>query len=109
MNNTRTVDSLVKQQEEFCHGTVHLLPVEVKQGNHLKVHLSEQIGQLVHVGDGSTQLSVVLVAHVANQQSNLVRGCVCDSCSERSDVHTLCVRIPSVETYRGNSELRSTD
>jgi len=49
-----TIDALVEQQEELCNSAVHLLPVEVEQGNHLEVHLSEQVGQLVDVSDGST-------------------------------------------------------
>lgn len=69
-----TVNSLVEQQQELSHSTVHLLPVEVKQGHHLEVHLSEKVGQLVDVRDGSTQLGVVVVVHVAHQESNFVRS-----------------------------------
>ena len=75
VDERQTIDSLVQQQEELRHSAVHLLPVEVKQGNHLEVHLSEEVGQLVHVGDGSTQLSLVEVVHVANQQSHFVCSC----------------------------------
>ena len=75
MDRKRTVDSLVKQQEELCNSAVHLLPVEVEERNHLEVHLSEQVGQLMDVSDGSTQLSVVEVVHVANQESNFVCCC----------------------------------
>lgn len=75
MDQRHTVDSLVEQQEELCYSAVHLLPVEVEQGNHLEVHLSEEIGQLMDVSDGSAQLSVVDVVHVANQQSNFVCCC----------------------------------
>lgn len=75
MDKSPTVDSLVEQQEELCNSAVHLLPVEVEQGNHLEVHLSEQVGQLVDVSNGSTQLSVVDVVHVANQESNFVCCC----------------------------------
>lgn len=70
-----TIDSPVKQQEEFCNSAVHLPPVEVKQRNHLEVHLSEQVGQLVHISDRCTQLSVVEVVHVADQESNFVCCC----------------------------------
>ena len=76
MESRLTIDTLVEQQEELRHCTAHLLPVEVEQGNHLEVHLSEQVGQLVDVGNGSAQLSVVLVVHVANQESNFVCCCV---------------------------------
>ncbi len=75
MNKRPTVDSLVKQQQELCDCTVHLLPVEVKQGNHLEVHLPEKVGQLVDVSNGSTQLRVVEVVHVSNQESNFVCCC----------------------------------
>lgn len=70
-----TIDSLVKQQQELSNSTVHLLPVEVDQGNHLEVHLSQKVGQLVNVGNGSTQLSVVEVVHVSNQKGDFVSGC----------------------------------
>lgn len=73
IENSPTVDSLVEQQEELCNSTVHLLPVQVEQGNHLEVHLSEQVGQLVDVSNGGTQPSVMKVVHVANQESDFVR------------------------------------
>lgn len=76
MDNRLTIDPLVKQHEELSNSTVHLLPVEVEQGNHLEFHLSEQVGQLVHISNGSTQLSVIEVVHVANQKSNFVCCCV---------------------------------
>ena len=75
MAKRRTVDSLVKQQQKLCNSTVHFLPVEVKQGNHLEVHLSEEVGQLMHISHGSAQLSVVEVVQVANQESNFVCCC----------------------------------
>lgn len=71
-----TIDSLVEQQEELCNSTVHLLPVQVEQGDHLEVHLSQQVGQLMDVSNGSTQLSVMYVVHVADQESDFVRCCV---------------------------------
>lgn len=54
MDKKQTIDSFVKQQEELCNGAVHLLIVEVQQWNHLEVHLSEEVGQLVDVSNGST-------------------------------------------------------
>lgn len=72
-----TIDSLVEQKEELGDGAVHLLPVQVEQGNDLEVHLPEQVGQLMDVGDGGAQLGVVEVVHVADQESDLVRRCVC--------------------------------
>lgn len=71
----QTVDSLVKQHKELRDCAVHLLPVEVEERNNLKVHLSEEIGQLVDVRYRSTQLRVVDVVHVANQQSYFVCCC----------------------------------
>lgn len=70
-----TIDSLIKQQEELIHSTVHLLAAQVQQGNNLEIHLPEEVCQLVHVGHGCTQLSVVQVVHVADQESNFVCGC----------------------------------
>lgn len=67
IENSPTVDSLVEQQEELCHSTVHLQPIQVEQGNHLEVHLSEQVSQLMDISNGSAQLSVMEVVHVANQ------------------------------------------
>lgn len=75
ISQTPTIDSLVKQQEELCNSAVHLLPVEVEQGNHLEVHLSELVGEFMDVGDGRTQLSVIVVVHVANKESNFVCRC----------------------------------
>ena len=70
-----TVDPLVKQQEELCDRTVHLLPVEVQQGNHLEVQLPEQVGQFMNISHGCRELDVVTVVHIANQESNFVCGC----------------------------------
>lgn len=76
VENRPTIDSLVEQEEELCNSTVHLLPVQVEQGDHLEVHLSEQFGQLVDVSNGGTQLSVMNVVHIANQEGDFVRCCV---------------------------------
>lgn len=69
-----TVDSMAEQQQELTDSSVHLIPVEVEQRDHLEVELPQKVAQLIDISHWGSELPVVCVIHIPHQQCHLVCG-----------------------------------